>query len=502
MNTEENRKKFRDWTFRMSAYQMALSIIGIDKMTVAPEGGSSFRDPRTAYLSGELFSIETDPSMHAALKEMSQDVSLDGDTARAVELYLKETEHTLCIPKDEYVAYEEMVNESYDAWLKAKKENNYSIFEPYLKKMIEEQKKLYGYRNSNVNLYDQMLDDYEPGMNQEKYDAFFKKIKENILPLIKEAAEAEQIDDSFLQKEYPVEEQKKFMEDLLEYLHFTSDWGYQNETEHPFTDWTCENDCRTTTKYLKDNPVSAVLSTVHEVGHAYYEHDVDPKYDGMILSYGISSGMHESQSRLCENYLGRTRAFWEYNFPHLQNHFPEQLGGITLNQFVNAVNASHPSLVRTEADELTYPVHILIRYEIEKGLFNGTISTEGLDHTWNDMYEKYLGVRADKASEGILQDVHWSDGEFGYFPTYALGSAFAAQFVHKMREEIDVDSLLANNHYDQVIDWLKTNIHHYGCRYDAGEIIQKATGEAFNPDYYIDYLEDKYRTLYHLEKKA
>jgi carboxypeptidase Taq len=499
MTADEMKKKYQDWVFKMSAYRMAMGIIGVDKMTVAPTAGAAYRDERTAYLAGELFSLETDPSMPEVLQGLIDDPSTDGDTRRACEKYQEEISHTLCIPKDEYVDFEKFSNESYDAWLQAKQKNDYAIFEPYLTKMIEEKKKQYAYRKKDTDLYDQMLDDFEPGMDQQKYDAFFAKIKEELLPLIQKVKAAKSIDDSFLKETYDIEEQKKFMDELLPYLHFDKSWGYQNETEHPFTDWTCENDCRVTTKYLPNSVTSAILSTVHEVGHAYYEHDVDPKYDGMILSDGISSGMHESQSRLCENYLGRTKAFWAYNFPHLQKHFPSQLGHVSLDAFVDALNVSVPSLVRTEADELTYPIHILIRYEIEKGLFNGTISAEHLDQTWNDMYEKYLGIHAEKVSEGILQDVHWSSGEFGYFPTYALGSAFAAQFVHTMRAQIDVDDLLKNDHYDRVIAWLKENIHHYGCRYDAKDILIKATGEEFNVQYYIDYLKDKYTKLYHLE---
>ncbi len=243
---------------------------------------------------------------------------------------------------------------------------------------------------------------------------------------------------------------------------------------------------------------SAILSTVHEVGHATYEHDIDPKYDGMILSNGVSSGMHESQSRLFENYLGRTLSFWKANYPILQKYFPKQLEGITVEQYVDAINASTPSLIRTEADELTYPMHILIRYEIEKGLFNGTIPVEKLNETWNKMYKEYLGVDVPNDRDGILQDVHWSDGSFGYFPTYALGSAFSAQFMKAMRKDIDVDELLENNKFDEIIAWLKEHIHQYGCRYTAEEIMLKATGEPFNPDYYLDYLEEKYTKLYNL----
>ncbi len=497
MTKEELLKKYEEWVLKMSAYQMALAIIGVDKQTVAPKAGNEYRDLRTSILSGEAFSIQTDPEMKDVLEALLKE-DIDGDTRRAVELYYKEMMNIMSIPKDFFVEHSNLVNESYNAWLEAKTKDDYSIFAPYLAKVIEDSKKIYSYRNSTESLYNQMLDDFEPGMNEEKYDQFFDKVKERLVPLIQKVVNAKQVETDFLYQNYPVEDQKAFSKELLKYLHFDEEWGYQNETEHPFTSWTCENDCRTTTKYLPNNLPSAILSTVHEVGHATYEHDIDPKYDGMILSNGVSSGMHESQSRLFENYLGRTVSFWKANYPTLLNYFPKQLEGISVEKYVDAINASTPSLIRTEADELTYPMHILIRYEIEKGLFNGTIPVEKLNETWNKMYKEYLGVDVPNDRDGILQDVHWSDGSFGYFPTYALGSAFSAQFMKAMRKDIDVDKLLENNQFDEIIAWLKEHIHQYGCRYTADEIMLKATGEPFNPDYYLDYLEDKYTKLYNL----
>ncbi len=498
MNTEEKLAVFREWVKRMSAYQMALALIGIDKQTLAPVAGSDFRDERSAILAGELFSIETDPAMASLRKELLSDPSVNDEDRKMIGLYDREIDKILSVPKDEYVAFRQLQNESYGVWLKAKNAADYSLFEPYLKKIIEGQKKMYSYRSGDLDLYDRMLDDYEPGMTREKYDVFFNEVKERLVPLIRKVTEAEPADTSFIETEYPVELQKKYMDHILKYIHFDPSWGYQNETEHPFTSGLCENDIRITTKYLPDRPASALLSTIHESGHGYYMHQVAPEYDGTIFSFGISSGMHESQSRLCENYLGRSKPFWEANFEELKKTFPKQLENVSLDSFLAALNASQPSLIRTEADELTYPMHIVIRYEIEKGLFEGTISTEGLDKTWDDMYEKYLGIRAESAREGILQDVHWADGSFGYFPTYALGSAFAAQFMQAMRKEIDVDDLLRNDHYDVVMDWLKEHIHKYGCRYDADEIMRMATGEPFDAKYYLDYLEEKYSSLYHL----
>ena len=298
MAQKETLARYQEWIKKCSAYRMALSVRTIDKMTLAPQGGAAFRDERMAILSGELFSIRTDPEIFEIIKNLKDDPDADGDTRRSAQLYYKELENERVIPKDEYVAFSLLVDQGYNDWLKAKKESDYSLFEPTLKKLIEESKKIYGYRSSKAPIYDQMLDDYEPGTSIEFYDKFFDKVKERLIPLIQKVVKAKQVDTSFLYQTYPVDKQKAFMDKLLTYLHFDSSWGYQNETEHPFTDWICENDCRVTTKYLPDNVASAMLSTIHEVGHATYEHDIDPKYDGMILSDGVSCAMHESQSRL------------------------------------------------------------------------------------------------------------------------------------------------------------------------------------------------------------
>ncbi|MBR2669093.1 MAG: MBL fold metallo-hydrolase [Solobacterium sp.] len=491
-------EKYKDWEKKCSAYAMALAVIGIDKLTVAPPAGAAYRDERSAILAGELFTLQTDSEIQSVLKELQKQELVDEDTRKAAYLYDRDLSHITNIPKDFYIEYQMLQNESYNAWLEAKTKNDYSIFEPYLKRIIEMSRKMYEFRDCDQDIYDQMLDDYEPGMTKEKYDVFFTQVKERLVPLIQKVVHAEPIRDEFLYQSYPVEDQKKFMDDVLKYLRFDPSWGYQNETEHPFTSGTCQNDMRTTTKYLENSLASAILSTVHEVGHATYGHDVDPAYDGTILTEGISSGMHESQSRLFENYLGRTGSFWYTLYPKLQERFPEQLNGVTLEMFVKAINVSKLSLIRTEADELTYPLHILIRYELEKGLFDSSISTEGLDQTWDHLYQKYLGIHAEKSSQGILQDVHWADGSFGYFPTYALGSAMSAQFMHQMRKDIDVDRYLREDRFDLVVDWLRENIHRYGCRYNAEEVMIRATGEPFDVKYYLDYLEEKYTKLYNL----
>lgn len=496
MTKQEMLEQYEQWLFETSAYKMALSIINIDEMTVAPKAGRQYRQKRSAFLAGELFKKETDPKMLEIVIALQKE-DIDEETKRALSLYQKSMENAICIPQDEYVAFYQLSDESYAAWVQAKTANDYTIFEPYLKKMIEGQKKMYAYRNRSIDLYDQMLDDYEPGMTKEKYDAFFQVIKDKLVPFIQKIQALPKQEYPFMNEHCPMEVQKKYTDQLLAYLRFDPSWGYQNETEHPFTSWTSENDCRTTTKYHEDQFLSAILSTIHEVGHATYEHQIADRFDGMILSEGVSSGMHESQSRLFENYLGRSRSFWKYHFPILQKTYPS-LKDVDFDTFMKAVNQVECSLVRIEADELTYPLHILVRYEIEKGLFDGSITTDGLDQTWNAMYQKYLGVQSPTASQGILQDVHWSGGSFGYFPTYALGSAIAAQFMHTLEKEMDVDQVLQQDHFEVILDWLKEHVHQYGCRYDANQILKMTTGEEFNPNYYVDYLIEKYSKVYGL----
>lgn len=499
MTTEEKLKKYEDWVFKNSAYNMALSIINYDKMTIAPIGGNEYRDERTAFLAGELFSTYVDKDIFNILEELKSDMSLDEEKRHEIELNYKDLTEQQRIPKEFYVEYQNLLNKAHNYWSIAREKDDYSIYEPYLKEIIEKTKQLKKYTNPDKGVYESLLDEFEPGMTEAKYDEFFSIIKKELLPFIKEVGSKTQLRDDFIYKDFPIKGQKKFMEHLVKYLHFDPSWGHLSESEHPFTDFICKNDCRTTTQYLLDNVVSGILSTVHECGHAWYAHNVDKKYDGTIFLSGISFGMHESQSRLCENFLARKKAFWEANYPILKDIFKDELKGIKLDDFIKAINTVRPSLIRTDADELTYPIHILIRYELEKGLFNGTISTEGLDKTWNKMYKEYLGIDVPSDFYGILQDDHWAQGAIGYFPTYALGTAFSAQFMHKMEEDIDIDNLLRNSKYDEIMGWLGENIHRYGKRYDAFTVIKKSTGEEFNPYYYIDYLKNKFGKLYKIE---
>lgn len=493
---EENIRRFEEWEQKLYAYQFALTIISIDSVAGPPAKGAKIRNERTAFLAGEKFSIENDPANYEVMKSLLSEEDLDPVLRKKVEMHFNKASHLHNVPKEQFVEYQKILVESEQAWLKYKPLNDWNSYYPYLEKLVAASKALYACREDDRPLYEQMLDDNQPGWTSEKYDAFFNAVKERLVPLIRKVTEAEQIDDSCIRGNFDLDQQRRFMKHITDYVGFTPDWGKISESEHPLTTGVSQGDIRFTTKYRPYNVVNAVTSTVHESGHAWYSHNINPEYDGTILCH-VSAGLQESQSRLCENHLGKSRAFWEYNYPYLQNEFTE-FKDVDFETFYRAVCKAEPSEVRTEADELTYPLHIVIRYEIEKMMFDGSVEIKDLNQVWNRMYQEYLGVEVSDDTHGILSDMHWPYAYFGYFPTYALGSAFAAQFVHTMEQQINPDELMKENRFPEILDWMRENIHTYGAMLSADEIMQKCTGEPFNVNYYLDYLEQKYTELYKL----
>ncbi len=491
-------KKYKEKMFEISAMQLAVGTIYLDQDTIAPVKGDAYRNERLAYLSGELYSLTTSDEFYNLLKQLVESDDVDEQTKRIINWQIIDLDKQRCVPKGFYVEMTKNQMESGQAWQKAKQNDDYASFEPYLLKTIEYSKQLLKYREGKLKGYDIFLDDYEPGMTIEKYDAFFEQLKEGIVPLIKKINETQQIDDSFVYKHYPREKQEILMKKILEYIGFDFEAGVLLESEHPFTDSLSKYDNRITTHYYEDNLISSIFSVIHEAGHANYNYSVREDIAETFCFNNMSSGMHESQSRLFENYLGRNPHFWDKLFKDIKELFSEQLEGIDQEKYVKAINKAIPSLVRTEADELTYPLHIVIRYEIEKGIFDGSIDPKNLREVWNQKYKEYLQIDVPNDKEGILQDMHWGSGSFGYFPTYALGSGYAAQFVHAMSKDIDIDEALANDQFSKLKDWLREHIHQYGGLYSPLEQIKIATGEDFDPQYYVDYLVNKYTKLYNL----
>ena len=498
MTIEEKMKLIDKWEDKCAAYGFAFSVINVDSNNNPPSDALYRRTELQSILSGESFSVFNDPKIYELLKELEKE-ELDDFNKRRVSLLIKRLEKKLLVSKDFYVEYNKILSTSIMKWLKYKNRSDWKSYAPYLRDLIEANKELNRHRNIEGNLYDALLNDHEEGWNTYRYDEFFDGVKKELKPLLDTIVTSTDVDDSFLHKKYDVDTQRKFMKEILEYIGFNDSWVKISESEHPLTTTLCRNDIRFTTKYIEDDISAAILSTMHEAGHAYFNHQIDEKYDGSVIAKSIGAATHESQSRFSENHIGKSKAFWKVNYPKLQEYFEDELGGVSLEEFYKAITRVKPTLVRMQADEITYPFHIMIRYELEKMIFNDEIDVMDLEDAWNEKYKEYLGIDVPSAKEGILQDMHWPYAYFGYFPTYALGSAFAAQFYHQLEKEKDVEELLLNNKYVEIMDWLKVKVHHYANMKSGDEILKEVTGEWFNSSYYINYLKDKYQNI-HVKK--
>ncbi len=489
---------FKEIQKQMKAYQLVLGIASWDSNTEAPKDAFPYRSEMLSIISGEHFSLMTSEKYKKTINSLMEQLDdLNNQQQREIKKAKKSLDKIDKIPKSEYVEYSRLVNMAQRVWEEAKEKDDFEKFKPYLEKIIKYQKKMVRYREDTDNPYNVLLDDFEEGMTMEKYDAFFDKVKTELVPFVQEilAAKGEE-NDAFIHKKYPKDKQKMFVEYLLDVFDYNLDRGLLKESVHPFTWNTHSKDVRLTVRYMENFVFSSIFAAIHELGHAIYEQQVDEMFDMTNLKSGASMGIHESQSRFYENVIGRSYEFWSVHYTKLKNTFPDQLKNVSLDDFHRGINRVEESFIRVEADELTYPLHILIRYEIERAIFNDDVSVDDLPELWNKKMKEYLNIDVDKPSNGILQDVHWSGGAFGYFPTYALGSAYAAQIYYTIKEELDFEELIEQDKIKKINEWLKEKIHCFGSSLTPEEIIKKVTGEPFNPDYYIRYLKEKYTDLY------
>ena len=405
----------------------------------------------------------------------------------------EEVEKLERIPADEYRSFAELTARATGIWADAREKKDFSLFAPVLKEIVDYQKRFASYQaKEGQKLYDVMLNNYEKDFGMKELDEFFRVVKEGIVPLLKESAKrSEQIDDSFLSAGYTNEQQEKAARFLAEYVGFDFNRGILAVSAHPFTTNLHNKDVRITTHYL-DRIDSSIYSVIHESGHAVYELGIRDDLTQTPAGQGASMGMHESQSRFFENIMGRNRNFWVPIYGKMQEIFGSPLKDVSLDDFLAAVNKTIPGLIRTEADELSYCLHVLVRYEIEKLMIEENAEIDSLPELWNDKYEEYLGIRPKDDGEGILQDIHWSQGSFGYFPSYALGNAFGAQLYHRMKQEMDFDGLLREGRADVIREYLREHIHQYGKLKTSRQLLKDATGEDFNPSYYVEYLTERY----------
>lgn len=483
---------------KLYAYTCADSSLYLDAVTVAPKNTSEGRGVALSILAGERQKLMTCPETTALLEELGGHLDeLDLVHRREVEELRRSCDQLTRIPADEYMAYSELTNRASDVWHKAKEQNDFASFCPVLQELVDYNRKFAGYYDATKKPYDALLNEYERGVDMEMLDNFFATLRQTIVPLLQKIEQKPQIDDSFLHNYYPIDKQKAFADYIMEVMGLDRGHCGLGETEHPFTLEFNNKDVRITTNYDTHNVASSMFSVLHEGGHAMYELGIRDDLQYTCLAGGVSMGVHESQSRFFENLIGRSRPFVEAIYPKVQEFFPEQLGGISAEQFYRAINKAEPSLIRTESDELTYCLHIMVRYEIEKQLIGGTLEAKDVPAEWAKLYKEYLGIDVPTDREGCLQDSHWSGGSFGYFPSYALGNAYGAQMLYNMEQTVDVAGDSAKGDLSHIAGWLREKIHQYGGLMVPADVVKNACGE-FDPHYYTDYLTRKYTELYQL----
>lgn len=499
-HVKEIEKEFLEYVKKMQAYNEALGLIYWDLRTGAPKNGVDQRSEVVGMLSSEVFHMSTSEEMAAYIASLKGNNDLSEITKKTLEECQKEYDRNKKIPANEFKDYVVLQSKAESVWEEARAKSDFNMFQPYLEKIISYQKKFVNYWGYEGNKYNTLLDMYEPGITVDILDRVFGELRDAIIPLVKKIAQSPNKPETyFLYEHFPKEKQKEFSLKILEQMGYDFNSGRLDETVHPFATGLNPGDVRVTTRYDEKDWRTAVFGTIHEGGHALYEQNISKKLIGTPLCEGTSMGIHESQSLFYENIVGRDYSFWQHNYGLLKNYANGQFDEVELNQFYQAINESKPSFIRIEADMLTYPLHIIIRYEIEKGIFNDEIEVKDLPKIWNDKYEEYLGIRPESDVEGVLQDVHWSGGSFGYFPSYALGYMYAAQFKQSMLKDIpNFDELLAAGNLKPIQEWLTENIHQYGKMKKPLEILHDVTGEGLNAKYLIDYLTEKYTKVYHL----
>lgn len=505
MSTNESTiDDFRKYVKKMRDYEEAVNLINWDLRTGAPKKGVPQRSEVLGTLATEMFRMSVSEQMATYLEALSgEDVlpELDLITRKTVEECKKNYDRSKSIPPEKFQAYVVLVSNSESAWETARENDDFSSFQPYLEKIVSYQKEfieIWGYEG---NKYNTLLDMYEPGLTVEKLDVIFADLRSQTIDLLRAIQQSgTHIETSFLTKYYDPAKQKEFSKYILKQMGYDFDAGRLDETAHPFANGLNPGDVRVTTRYNAYDFRSAIFGTIHEGGHGLYEQNVSTELIGTPLSTGTSMGIHESQSRFWENMVGRSFGFWERYYKDLVKVFPESLENVALDQFYRGVNLVEPSLIRVEADELTYNLHIMIRYEIEKALINGELEVADLPRVWAEKYEEYLGITPPNDADGVLQDVHWSGGMFGYFPSYSLGNIYAAQFEHVIRKEIaNYEALIREGNLKPIKDWLVEKIHRHGKLLTPAEILKQVTGEEINSKYLVAYLQTKFGAIYGLK---
>ncbi|MBC7878764.1 MAG: carboxypeptidase M32 [Anaerolineales bacterium] len=496
----EKLNQLKEILGEVSDLQHAGSVLDWDQNVNMPSGGSEARGQQLATLGKIAQEKSTSEEVGRLIDDLKQEFEgADSDDASMIRVAARNYEKAKRVPA-EFVAEQAIVTtRSFEAWVEARSKSDFSIFRPHLEKVVELVQKYVSFFPPADHPYDILLDDYEPGMKTAEVKEIFNNLRPKQVDLIKKISSVKQVKDDFLNKKYNEKKVWDFGEAII--TKFGYDWnrGRQDKAPHPFQTTFSVNDTRITNRFETDNPLSTIFSAMHEAGHAMYEQGSNPAYERTPLAGGTSLAVHESQSRMWENLVGRSLPFWENFFPELKKTFPSQLDGVSLKSFYKAVNKVEPSLIRVNADEATYNLHIMLRLELEIGMVDGSISIKDLPEIWNAKMRDYIGITPPNDAQGVLQDIHWSYGSIGYFSTYALGNLVSAQLWEKINVDIkDLDDQIRKGKFDSLLGWLREKIHIHGHKYDPQDLVQKVTGSKIDSAAYVRYLTKKYSDIYGL----
>jgi len=483
------------------------SIVSWDMETKMPPKGIRLRSQQLALLQQIMHRMIVDPEVGNLLSKVEQHSdynSLSETQKRNIYLIRKNYDEQTKLPEELVVEIARQEAIAIDVWKKAKAAKNFSMFKPELEKMFELKKKaaeILMQVKGTATPYDALIDVYEPKMTSDAIAEIFTSLRKGLVEVLNKCLTApKQPDISFLNRRVPFDVQRKISSELARFMQYDVEspqaGGRIDETEHPFTTGYYD-DVRVTTHYYEDNMASSLFSILHEGGHAIYDQGLNSEWMYQPIGDGCSLGFHESQSRFVENIVGRSREFWVYFLPKLNEITGGTFADVPVERFVRAINQVKPSKIRVEADEVTYCLHVIIRFEIERELFAGKLQVTDLPQVWNQKYKEYLGVDIENDSEGVMQDTHWAGGGFGYFPTYALGNIFSGQMLSMMEKAVPSwRDEIAKGSFVNVKKWLKDNVHRYGALYDPAVLIEKVTGEPINFKPYLNYLNNKYSWVY------
>ncbi len=475
-----------------------------DQMTYLPSKASAYRSEQSAYLAGMIHNRRTDARVGDWLNELADSPlaeDLSSDNGCNIYHLKRRYDKLVKIPTDLVEEIARTSGQSHQAWVAARKADNFTEFQPWLEKMLslrKQQAEAIGY---DATPYDALLDEYEPGETTAGVTEVLEGLRKELVPLVAKIVDSKiKAPSEIVCRSFPVDRQENFGKQAAEAIGFRFDSGRLDVTAHPFCGGAGPLDVRLTTRYDEHNIADGFFSILHEAGHGIYEQGLPTEHFGLPTGEAISLGIHESQSRMWENLVGRSHGFWQHSFAKLCKVFPEVTKGVSVDEWYAAVNDSRPSLIRTESDEATYNLHIIIRFELERDLIEGKLAVVDLPDAWNDAYEKMLGIRPPSDADGVLQDVHWSEGMFGYFPTYALGNLYASQLFDQAEKDLgNLEAKFAEGNFCDLLIWLREKVHNVGQRQTARGLIKQISGQELSHEPLMKHLNAKFGALYQLD---